>query len=109
MAHCKLTADHGDEIPKVGSMTYVGQQRLVLLVNCLPIRAMHLRVVEVLTLDPPGFTVDLRPFSTWINLHFQLGNVERTITNFRRTLSCNNSPTIRAITCLVQQFLLVCR
>src|SRR6185369_1128529 len=104
MSNGELAADHRDHITEVCSMTNKTQQRFVFLIDCLPIRAVHLRIVEILTLNTPRFTVDLRPLSARINSHLQLSYIQWSIANFRRSFSGDNAPTISG---LVQKLFLV--
>src|SRR5690349_5931598 len=101
MSNSKLAADHRDQVTEIRSMAHVAQQRLVLLVDRLPIRAMHLRIVEILTLDAPCFAIDLRPLGARIDAHLQLGYVQWSITNLCRPFSRDHAPTVCAITRLI--------
>src|ERR1041384_1150685 len=86
-------------------MTDKSEQRFVLVVDRLPVGAVHFRIVEIVTLNAPRFAIDLRPLSTRIDAHLELGDVEWSIADFRRPLSSDHTPTIRAV--LIQQLLLV--
>src|SRR5215217_3683684 len=97
MSHGELAANHRDHVTQVCSMTNKTQQRFVFLIHSLPIRAVHLRIVEILTLNTPRFVVDLRPLGTRINLHLQLSYLQWSIANFRWSFRSDNSPTIGAI------------
>jgi len=69
LADRKLAADHRDQVTQICAMTNISQQRFVFLIDCLPIRAVHLRIVEILTLNAPRFAIDLRPLGARINSH----------------------------------------
>ena len=68
----ELAADHGDQVTQIGAVADEGEQRLVLIVDPLPIVAVHLGVVEEFALDPPCLAIDLRPFGAGIDLHLEL-------------------------------------
>src|ERR1044072_5429922 len=98
MTDGELAADHRDQVTEICSMTNKTQQRFVFLIHSLPIRAVHLRIVEILALNAPRLAVDLRPLGARINSHLQLSDVQWTIANFRRSFSRDNPPTIGANT-----------
>src|SRR6185437_456266 len=85
-------------------MAHVTEQWLILLINLLPIRAVHVHVVEILTLNAPRFPVDLCPLGTRIDLRFQLRDIQWTSADFSRSFCCDNAPTVCAIARLVQKF-----
>src|ERR1043165_347871 len=104
MAHCELAPHPRDQITKGSAMPPVTKQTRIFLINRLPIGAVHFGVVEILALDPPRLAIDLRPLCFRIDAHLQLRDVEWSITNFRRPLRRNYSPTARIG--LIEQFLL---
>src|SRR5215217_3257246 len=108
MPNCQFAADHGDQVAQVCSMTDKTQQRLVFVIDRLPVCAVHVCVVEIFTLNAPRFAVNLRPLGAWINAHLQLGYVQWTITNLRWSFSRDNTPTVGAVAGLVQQLFLIC-
>ena len=111
MAYSKLATNRCDQIAEVGAMSHMSDQRTILFIDRLPISAMELRIVEILALDAPSFAKYILPLRTWIDLHFQLRDVERSIaySDRSRTICWNNSPTgSTAGTALIQKFLRVC-
>src|SRR5690348_12104961 len=111
MSDGELTARERDEITKVRTMPDVRQERRVLLVHGLPIRAVHLGVVEVIALRPPGFLEDLGPLRARIDEHLELADVERALTDFARLVGSDNSPAAlrRTARRLIQQLLVIAR
>src|SRR6185369_5525036 len=107
MADGKLAANHCYQISEICAMAHITQQRFVLVINRLPVCAMHVWVVEILPLNAPGFSVDLRPLSSRIDTHLELSDVEWAIANFCRPLRGNNPPTVCTVTSLVQKLFLV--
>src|SRR6266487_3229785 len=107
MTDGQLTANHRDQITEVGAMTYVGEQRAILLKDRLPIIAVKLWIVEVLTLNSPGLAINLFPLGARIDLHFQLSDVEWSIADLNRSraISRHDSPT--GPPALIEKFFLV--
>src|SRR2546423_15625613 len=93
-------------------MTDRGKQRPILFKDCLPIVPMKLRIVEVLALDAPRLAINLFPLGARIDLHLELGYVERAIAhlNRNRAIGGHDSPTGSAAGArLIKKFLLVVR
>src|SRR5260370_29614508 len=109
VSYRQVAANHGDEITQIRTMADVGQQRVVLVIDRLPIVAMHLGVVEEFALDPPGLTIDLRPFGAGIDLHLELRNVDRAVANFGWLIGWDDSPAAFGASAarLIEQLLLV--
>ena len=73
----ELAADHRDQVAEVGAMRHERHQRAVLVVDRLPVGAVHRRVVEILALDPPRLAEDLRPLGTRIDQRIEAGDIDR--------------------------------
>ena len=54
----------------------MGQEHGVLFLHGGPVRAVHVRIVEVVAVDPPGLIVDLTPLRSRIDPHFHVGDGE---------------------------------
>src|SRR6185369_15558244 len=96
MSYGELTAHHRDEISQIEAMTDIKKQRPVLFVDSLPVVAMHLWVVKILSLDTPCLAIDLVPFSTRVEAHRQLGHVDWSVTDFNGTIRGDNPPRCAA-------------
>ena len=94
MTDGELSADRGNQISQVGAVGDVRQQRAVLLVDGLPVRAVHRRVVEVLALDAPGFAEDLRPLRARIDQRFERADVDGALADLRRPVGGDDAPAI---------------
>src|SRR6266581_3944377 len=107
MTDGQLTANHRDQITEVGAMTYVSEQRAILLKDRLPIIAVKLWIVEVFALNSPCLPINLFPLGARIYFHFELRHVERPIPNLsrNRSISWHDSPTSSAA--LIEKFFLV--
>src|ERR1044072_2812948 len=90
-------------------MLNVGEQRSVLLIDRLPVCAVHLRVVEELALDSPGLAKNLRPLRARIDQRLHLRDVDRALADLGRTVSRNNPPAVPATGGLIEQLLSVFR
>src|SRR5262245_51901499 len=97
----KLATYHCDQIPEICTVAHISQQRLILLINRLPVSAVHLRIVEILPLNAPRLFVDLGPLSSRIDTRLELRNVERAVTNFCWPFRGNNPPTICTVPSLI--------
>src|SRR5687768_11838471 len=75
VAHGKFATYLSDHIAKIGAMAHVLDKRAILVVNSLPVRAVHLGVVKIFALDAPCFTEDLFPLRARINAHLDGGEV----------------------------------
>jgi len=73
-------------------MLDVIQERAVLLIHCLPVVPVHLGVIEVLTLNPPGLTVDLRPLGARINQRLKLRDIDRSVAYLCRAVRRHDTP-----------------
>src|SRR5262249_13408892 len=100
-------SDTGDQIRKIDAMRDVFEKRSVLFVDRLPISAVHLRVVEILSLNSPRLTKYLCPLRSRIYKGFHLRDVDRSVSHLRRTIGGDYTPTISAG--LIQQLLRVSR
>src|SRR6185503_10202177 len=110
MSYSQLTAYHCNEITQIEAMTDVRKQRPILFVDGLPIVAMHLGIVKILPLYAPCFAIDLVPFSTRVETHGQLRHVNRSLSDFNRTIRSDNPPRCTSTSSsLIKQFLLVVR
>src|SRR4030095_667771 len=110
MAYSKLATNRCDQIAEVCAMPYMSEQRTILFIDRRPISSMELCIVEVLPLNAPSFAKYILPLRSWINLHFQLRDVEGSIaySDGSRTIRWHNSPTgSTAGTTLIQKFLFV--
>ena len=54
----------------------VGEERLVLRLHGIPVVAVHVRVIEVIAVDPPAFVEDLTPLGGRVDLHFDTRDAE---------------------------------
>src|ERR1044072_7460292 len=90
-------------------MLNVGEQRSVLLIDRLPVCAVHLRVVEELALDSPGLAKNLRPLCARVDQRFHLRDVYWTIADLGRTVSRNDPPSVPATGGLIEHLLFVFR
>src|SRR5256885_6474520 len=91
-------------------MSDKGKQRPVLFKYRLPVIAVKVRIIEILALDPPGLAINLFPLGSRIDTHFELGDVEWSISHLSRngTIGRHDSPTGSAAGAgLIQKFLLV--
>ena len=91
-------------------MAHVSKERLILFVDRLPIVPVKLRIVEILALNAPSLAINLFPLGARIDLHLELGYVERAITHLNRSraIGCYDSPTSSAAGAgLIKKFLLV--
>ncbi len=50
----------------------IGKEHRVLRLHRVPVRAMHVRVVEIIAIDAPCFVENLAPLGSRIDLHFDL-------------------------------------
>src|SRR5215469_8515483 len=107
MAHSQLSADSGDQISEVHAMADIGDHREVLIINGLPVIPVHFGIVKVLALESPCLAKDLCPFGSWVDEHFKLGDVNRTIANFCRAVGCDYPPPGTGR--LVEELLLISR
>src|SRR5215510_12782909 len=107
MPHSQLAADRSYEITQVGPVAYIGQERAVLIVDCLPIGSVHFGVVEILALNPPRLTIDLRPLGAWIYLRLELRHIDCAVAHLGGAVCRNDSPAVSAG--LIEEFLLVSR
>src|SRR3954470_23524105 len=92
MSNGELPTRERDEIAQIGTVANIGQERAVFIVHGLPVRAVHLRVVEVVALVAPGLLEDLRPLGAWIDEHLELPDVDRAVTDFRGLVGGDDSP-----------------
>ena len=93
-------------------MAHVSKERLILFVDRLPIVPVKLRIVEVFALNAPGLAINLFPFGARIDLHLELGHVERAIAHLNRNgaIGSHDSPTSSAAGAgLIEKFLFVIR
>src|SRR4051812_28051227 len=90
-------------------MTDVLDEGEILLVDRLPIGAVKLRIVKVLSLLAPCLAKDLLPFGARINAHFERRNIYRSIADSHghRTIGRNHAPC--CTTGLIKKFLFVPR
>src|SRR5437879_1495336 len=93
-------------------MAHVGEERPILFKDCLPIVPVKLRIVEILALNAPSLAINLFPLGARIDLHLELGYVERAIAhlNRNRAIGGHDSPTGSAAGArLIEKFFLVIR
>src|SRR2546426_9931939 len=111
MADSQLAAHSCDQISQVRAMPDVLEERAVFFVHCLPIRTVHLCVVEELALNAPRLTKNLRPLGSRIDQSLELRHVDRAIANFGWAVRRHDTPAAsgRTATCLIQKLLLVLR
>src|SRR6185503_266014 len=111
MSDSKLSSDGRYQVRKIRSMTDEFEHRAISVVDRLPVRAVHLCVVEVLALDAPGLAKDLRPLGAWFDQALELSDVDRAITNLCRPIGGDDPPasTRGTAASLIQQLLLVRR
>ena len=70
------------------------QQRAVLFVDRLPVRAVHLRVVEELALDAPRLAEDLRPLDARIDQRLERADIDGAVTDVRRPVGGDDAPAV---------------
>ena len=107
MADGELSSDAGDQIPEIRAMADERQQRAVLLVDGLPVGAVHLGVVEVLALNAPRLSKDLRPLGARVDPCREGGDVERPVADTRGPVERHDAPAIPVGA--IQQLLRVAR
>ena len=92
-------------------MADVRQQRAVLVVDRLPVGAVHLRVVEILALNAPRLAEDLRPLGARIDPRFELRDVDRASPTFAGRSVRDDAPAaaVLAAAGLIQQLLAIRR
>src|SRR5260370_22514218 len=90
----QLAADSGDEIPEIGTVPNERHERTVLLVDRVPVGAMHRRIVEVLALDAPRLVEDLCPFGAWRDGDLGRRQIEQTVPDFCGALRLRDPPAI---------------
>src|SRR5438105_363585 len=107
MADGELPTRERDEISKVGPVADVRDQRAVFVIHRLPVRTVHLRVIEVIALRAPGFLEDLRPLGAWIDEHLELADVDGAVAHLGRLVGGDDAPATlrRAARGLIQQLL----
>src|SRR5713226_9453037 len=90
----QLAADSGDEITEIGTVPNERHERTVLLVDRVPVGAVHRRIVEVLALDAPRLVEDLCPFGAWLDADLGLRQIEQTVPDFGGALRRHDPPAI---------------
>ena len=76
MAHVQLSDELGDHIVQIGTVGYMGHQRLVAVIHCRPIHAVHSRIVEPIPHQNPSIVVDLGPFHLGIDVEVHLFQIQ---------------------------------
>src|SRR5215470_4707996 len=112
MPHCELATDSRDQIAQIRAVLHEINERTILVVNRLPIGAVHFCVIKELALQSPGLAKDLRPFRSRIHKCLELAYVDRAIADLYRyrTIYRDDSPSTAArARRLIQKFLLVFR
>src|SRR5215204_1172745 len=96
MPYSQLAAHHSYNVAQVRTVADRGEKRTILFINGVPISALHLRIVEVLTLDSPRLAVYIGPFGAWIHAHLEPRNIQRPVTHLwrNRDRSSNDSPAV---------------
>src|SRR5438552_1237158 len=98
MSNGQLSAHHRDHVAQIGAMSDGCEKRKVLLINGVPIGALHFRIVEIFALDPPCLAIYVGPFGTRIDTHLESGHIQWTVSNFWRDRAhgSNDSPAVTA-------------
>jgi len=70
-------AAKGPDIGEVAAVAQIVQETAVGRLERRPVGAVHVGIVEVVPIDPPGLVEDLRPFLAGLDTDAQAGRVER--------------------------------
>src|SRR3954469_13598768 len=92
-------------------MPDVRDEWAVLRPHRVPVGAVHLRVVEEVTLKAPRLARDLRPLRARVHPRLELGDVDRAIANASGLVGADDAPApaVLAGTRLIQQLLAIRR
>src|SRR5665647_275906 len=88
----ELSAGLRYEIAEVSTVTHEGQQLAVFCENSLPVGAVHFGVIKKVALCAPRLVKDFRPLDGRIDLHLQLSDIERAVSNLCRFFRRDNAP-----------------
>jgi hypothetical protein len=77
VAHLHLANHLHQQLIQIFAALYEGQQRFVAGADGVPCQSVHVGVVEILLLHPPGLIENLPPFLTRIDQHFHIAHIDR--------------------------------
>src|SRR5215210_1274615 len=107
MSNRQLTAQHVEDVGEVRAVPYERDERLVPRAHSAPVRAVEIRGVEEVALDPPRLVEDLLPLERRIELCTER-DAYRAFARSRRRVRAGNDPArVRSDALLPEQLLAV--
>src|SRR4029453_4265322 len=105
----ELASDRRDQVTQGVAMPDVRDEGAVLRPHRVPVGAVHLRVVEEVTLEAPRLPRDLRPLRARVHPRLELCDVDRAIANASGLVGADNAPAtaVRTAARLIEQLLAI--
>src|SRR5580704_5703860 len=92
VADSQFTSHPLEQLVQIIPAGEVGKKSGVFLFNGQPVDAMHIRVIEVISADPPGFIENIGPFGGRIYLYMDIAYRDRPLARLRLRARIDHPP-----------------